>query len=164
MRCMRAVLLILVLLAGSLSPPWLRAQEARPPGQPDESRSFYLEQNYPNPVNPDTWIPFQLEERLFDDDGPVTVTIRVYNILNQLVAIPEAVEHPAGRDVLLINLPYIRPGRHLAYWDGRDTAGRPVPSGVYYVQLVVGNQAHTRKLVVLNERRRRNIIPWFGNR
>jgi len=159
----RSVLLIMVLLAGSLSPPGTRAQEALTVRvQAEEQRGFVLEQNYPPTVNPETWIPFSLESVLFREGRPVRTTIRIYNILSQVVAIPEAVDHPEGRGARLIDLEYTDPGRKLAYWDGRDTAGRLVPSGVYYMQMVVGEETQTRKLIVLTPRRSRNIIPWFG--
>jgi len=159
----RPVPLILFLLAGCLSPPALAAQQgveaARSP--PREVPAFALEQNYPDPVNPETWIPFTLDAALFASRGEVAVTMRIYNILNQVIAIPEAVEHPAGRGTRINNLGFAEPGRKFAYWDGRDQAGRQVPSGVYYVQLVVDdNIPDTRKLVVLNNPRRRRILPW----
>lgn len=158
----RSVLLILFLLAGSLSPPLLDAQgtsAARSPAE--ESRGFVLEQNYPDPVNPETWIPFTLHESLFEGSGQAAATIRIVNILSQVVAIPEAIDHPNGRGTRVINLPYLEPGRKIAYWDGRDSAGRPVPSGVYYMQMVVGEEPpQTRKLIVLNPRRRGRIFPW----
>jgi hypothetical protein len=159
----RSVLLILVLLAGSLSPPGAWAQTASAARQPpEEVRGFVLEQNYPPTVNTETWIPFSLDSTLFERNSTVSATIRIYNILSQVVAIPEAVDHPNGRGLRLLDLPYSEPGRKLAYWDGRDNAGRPVPSGVYYMQMVVGEETQTRKLIVLNPRRGRNIIPWFG--
>lgn len=155
------VLLILFLLAGSLSPPGARAQTAAASRQSMEAtRSLVLEQNYPNPVNPETWIPFYLGPELFEEEKPVAVTLRIYNILSQVIAIPEATDHPGGRGVRVIDLNYAEPGRKVAYWDGNDTAGRPVPSGVYYIQLVVGEETMTRKLTVLNPRRRRTIFPW----
>lgn len=157
----RSVLLILLLLAGSLSPPTATAQGSPTAAQSaGANRGFALEQNYPNPVNPETWIPFSLNPVLFEQDEEVLVTIRIYNILSQLVAIPEAMDHPRGRGTRVINLEYDVPGRKVAYWDGKDTAGRPVPSGVYYIQMVVGDEPQTRKLIVLNERRRRRIFPW----
>jgi hypothetical protein len=160
----RSVLIILILLAGSLSPPSAEAQGSPVPRQTtEEVRGFVLEQNYPPTVNPETWIPFSLEPRLFDGGRQVTATIRIYNILSQVVAIPEAVDHPDGRGLRVIELAYEEPGRKLAYWDGRDSAGRPVPSGVYYLQMVVGEETQTRKLIVLNPRRGRSIIPWFGS-
>ncbi|MEX2571372.1 MAG: hypothetical protein WD737_08695 [Gemmatimonadota bacterium] len=159
----RSVLLILFLLAGSLSPPGSHAQESPPALQSAENtRGFVLEQNYPNPVNPETWIPFTLEPSLFDDGGSVAATVRIYNILSQVIAIPEAIDHPRGRGAQLINLAYSEPGRQIAYWNGRDQSGRPVPSGVYYVQMVVEgvSEPQTRKLTVLNPRSRRRIFPW----
>jgi hypothetical protein len=161
MQCARPVLLILFLLAGLLSPPCLQAQESRSPPEAETPRGFYLEQNYPNPVNPETWIPFELEESLFADDDSVIVTIRIFNILSQVVAIPNAIDHSSGEEVRIMSLPYREPGRKIAYWDGKDTMGRRVPSGVYYCQLVVNDQPHTRKITVLNPERRRSIFPWF---
>lgn len=150
-----------MLLAGGLSPPHASAQN---PGAVPEietaDRGFALEQNYPNPVNPETWIPFYLDGELFRERDQVPVTIRIYNILSQVVAIPEAMDHPRGRGTRVINLPYAQPGRNIAYWDGKDLSGRQVPSGVYYIQMVVDGEPQTRKLVVLNERRRRRIFPW----
>jgi hypothetical protein len=86
--------------------------------------------------------------------------MRVINILNQVIAIPEAVDHPSGRGTRIINLTYVEPGRKIAYWDGKDLAGQPVPSGVYYVQLVIDDVPDTRKLIVLNNPRRGRILPW----
>lgn len=163
MQHARTVLLILLLLAGSLSPPCLRAQESRDGPRAQESQDFWLEQNYPNPVNPETWIPFHLEDRLFEAGDSAVVTIRIFNILRQVVAIAETVDHSSGRRTRVINLPYKEAGRKVAYWDGKDSAGRRVPSGVYYCQLVVNDQPRTRKMIVLNPRRRRNFFPWFGD-
>jgi hypothetical protein len=164
MPCARTVLLILFLLAGSLSPPTLEAQSAAPARQATTARSFAIEQNYPNPVNPETWIPFTLGAPLFDDGEPVTVTIRIYNMLNQVVAIPQAVDHPNGRATPVFNLPYTDPGRQTAYWDGRNLAGELVPTGVYYVQMVVTDsrgtsEPRTIKLSVIGPSRRR-LFPF----
>jgi hypothetical protein len=161
MPCARSVLLILLLLAGCLPPPALRAQEPRNGSAAEQSQGFYLEQNYPNPVNPETWIPFHLEESLFQNGDSAVVTIRIFNILRQVVAIPLAVDHPDGR-ARVLNLTFTEPGRKVAYWDGKDTAGRRVPTAVYYVQLVVENQTRssTRKITVLNSRRR-SLFPWI---
>jgi len=160
MQCARTVLLVLLLLAGSLSPPNLAAQ-ARGDPVSEQAQGFILEQNYPNPVNPETFIPFILEESLFRNADTALVTLRIYNILRQVVAIPEALDQPSGRRVRLINRAFTQPGRTIAYWDGRDAAGRRVPSGVYYYELVVNDAPIVRKMIVLNDARRR-IIPWFG--
>jgi len=160
MQCARTVLLVLLLLAGSLSPPPLTAQARGDPAT-EQTQGFVLEQNYPNPVNPETFIPFILEESLFRNGDPAVVTLRIYNILRQVVAIPEALDHPSGRRARLINMAFSQPGRTIAFWDGRDAAGRRVPSGVYYYELVVNDVSIVRKMIVLNDSRRR-VIPWFG--
>jgi hypothetical protein len=155
----RSVLLILLLLAGSLSPPGAHAQGAQAVRSAGEANTgFILEQNYPETANPQTAIPFRLEPILFENGNPVTVTIRILNVISQPVAIPEALEHPRGRGVRIVNLPYTQPGRYIAFWDGRDPAGRQLPTGVYYVQMVVGEQSHTKKIVLDNPRRRRPFI------
>lgn len=162
MRYRRAVLLVLLLFAGSPSPP-AAAQEGRVVPPAEEVALFDLEQNYPNPVNPETWIPFTLSDALYERGDTAMVSMRVFNVLRQLVAVPEVIDHPAGREVRLLNLAFTEPGRHVAYWDGTDMNGRRVPSGVYYCQLVIEDraQSQTRKIIVLNPKRRRSIIPWF---
>jgi hypothetical protein len=163
MGCARSLLLVLILACGVLVPSSLHPQEPRGPPGNGNPRGFRLEQNYPNPVNPETWIPFVLEESLFAEADSGIVSIRIFNILRQIVAVPVAVDHPRGRNTRVNDLVYDRPGRKVAYWDGRDTSGRLVPSGVYYYQLVVNGQpSPIRKLTVFSPRRRGNFIPWFG--
>lgn len=167
MRRAPAVLLLLLVIYGFLSPPDARAQDAQPqaPRLVQPERAFWLEQNSPNPVNPETWIPFHLEEGLFKDGKPGVVSIRIYNMLRQLVAVPTAVSHPRGRDVRLTELRYTEPGRKLAYWDGKDLNGKPVPSGVYYCELTVNERSDFIRIVVTapNKRSRFNI-PLFRTR
>ena len=157
--CARSVLLILVLLAGSLSPPALSAQEARARTLGQSERGFYLEQNYPNPVASDTYIPFALEDNLFENGDSVVVSLRIYNILKQLIAIPRVQTRPNTRGDRILNLVFRQPGRVVAYWDGKDTAGWPVPSGMYFAELSVNGSPDTRRIVVLNPTRRRSILP-----
>jgi hypothetical protein len=156
----RSVLLILLLSAGSLSPPVLRAQEARGQIPVQSGQGFHIEQNYPHPINPDTYIPFVLEESLFERSDSVVVTLRIVNILNQVVAIPDLQVTERTRERLL-NLVFRRPARMLAYWDGRDLAGERVPGNIYYAVLDVQGQVRVKKLVVENPTRRRSIIPRF---
>lgn len=139
---------VILLALGILSVP-LHGQDAGGGArQGDRERGFRLEQNYPNPFNPSTTIPFVLEEEVFEDGSPAMVTIRIFNILQQLVAIPTALNHPHGNGVPVYDLPYDTPGRKEAFWDGKDRNGREVASGVYYIQLVVNNQSVVRKMVV----------------
>ena len=154
----RSVLPILLLLAGSLSPP-LHAQDGRTDGPSSSGQGFHLEQNYPNPVAEDTWIPFVLEDRLFESNDSVVVSLRIYNILAQVVAFP--VTAVAGRTVRqrVLNLVFRDPGRRLAYWDGKDIGGKPVPSGMYVAELRVNDRPQARKVVVFRPGRGRSIIP-----
>jgi len=162
----RSVLLILVLLAGSLSPPaGAQEQELRSSPPLERGRTFQLEPNYPNPVSSETYIPFTLHSDLFQNRDSVVVSLRIFNPLRQVVAIPDLVDEDRGGRMPIINLAFHEPGRKIAHWDGRNEAGQPLPSGVYYCQLEIRGEPEpqTRKIIVLNPRRRRTIIPWFGN-
>ncbi len=134
---------ILLLVLGAL-PAQLQAQV----DQNQSQSGFELEQNYPNPFNPETRIPFRLGESLFMDGRPATVTIRIYNVLRQLVASPTALGHTQGEGLPIEDLEFDAPGRFEAYWDGTDRSGTQVASGVYFVQLVVNGQAQVRKMFV----------------
>ena len=139
--CRLALLLVCSLgLAGSL--------HAQAGSAGDTERRFQLEQNYPNPFNPETRIPFVLSDDLFADGNPVRVTVRIYNVLQQFVAAPTALNHSLGEGLPVEELEYITPGRHEVYWDGRDRSGNQVASGVYFVQLVVNGQSEVRKMFV----------------
>ncbi len=92
-----------------------------------------LLQNFPNPFNPDTWIPYQLKE-----DG--NVLIRIYSISGELVREINLGYKPAGV--------YVSKDRS-AYWDGKDRFGMPVASGVYFYNLKVNDFSETKKLIIL---------------
>ena len=88
--------------------------------------------NYPNPFNPETWIPYQLAE-------PADVALTIYDI--------------HGRVVRHLNLGYQRAGVYqnkarAAYWDGRNAQGEPVASGVYFYTLKAGDFSATRKMLI----------------
>ncbi len=124
-----------------------KAQEP-PPGSEEQAAGFRLEQNYPNPFNPETRIPFELTDALFEDGEAVTVSIRIFNILQQFVAAPVALGYGGGEGLRMLQLEYTAPGRYEAWWDGRDRNGNQVASGVYFVQMVVNDQAVMRKMFV----------------
>jgi hypothetical protein len=136
--------IIFVLLGGTALP--LQAQQPAP--DREQERGFRLDQNYPNPFNPTTRIPFFLDEDLFQDGRPVVVSVRIFNILQQLVAVPVALDHTEGNRVPVEGLEYSTPGRKEAFWDGLDQFGRAVASGIYYLQLLVNGRSHVRKMVV----------------
>ena len=92
-----------------------------------------LHQNFPNPFNPETWIPYQLS-----NDG--RVTFHIYSISGQLV-----------RE---LNLGMRKKGGYLdkrsaAYWDGRDQYGQDVSSGIYIYDFRAGTFRASRKMVIL---------------
>jgi hypothetical protein len=153
-RAPPVLLLLLVVVLGFLHPPPAQAQDPSAPASAQAAKGFRLEQNYPNPVNPETWIPFYLEESLFKEGRPGVVTIRIYNILRQVVAVPTAVGHPRGRNVRMTGLRYTQAGRKVAYWDGKDLQGRRVPSGLYYCELVVNERSDFIRIVVVTPRKR----------
>jgi hypothetical protein len=92
------------------------------------ARELELFQNTPNPFNPVTHIRFTV-----DRDGPVA--LRVYDVTGRLVR-------------TLVDRP-LPAGSHAERWDGRDTRGSVVASGVYYIRLRSGRRTLTRKAVML---------------
>ena len=99
----------------------------------DEDEFTDLYANYPNPFNPDTWIPYYLSQ---DAD----VTIRIYNSAGQLVRTLDLGQQVAGI--------YMDKDK-AAYWDGKDDLGQQVASGIYYYTLRAGDFSATRKMVII---------------
>ena len=89
--------------------------------------------NYPNPFNPETWIPYDLAE---DAD----VHIHIYNLKGQSIRQLKVGFQTAGT---------YRTRSRAAYWDGRNAAGEPIASGVYFYTLQVGGFKATRQMVIL---------------
>ena len=97
--------------------------------------------NYPNPFNPETWIPYQLAT-------PADVTLKIYDI--------------QGRVVRDLDLGHQRAGMYhtrsrAAYWDGKNAVGEPVASGIYFYTLstestrdsvTAGEFTATRKMLI----------------
>ena len=88
--------------------------------------------NYPNPFNPETWIPYQLADA-------ADVTLTIYNLQGVVVRRLALGHQPAGF--------YHGRGR-AAYWDGKNQLGEPVASGVYFYKLVAGEFSATRKMSI----------------
>ncbi|MCE2403225.1 T9SS type A sorting domain-containing protein [Candidatus Poribacteria bacterium] len=89
--------------------------------------------NYPNPFNPETWIPYQLVK---DSD----VAINIYDAAGHLVRHLELGFQTTGF--------YIGKSR-AAYWDGRNDSGERPASGVYFYQLKTSDLTATRKMVIM---------------
>ena len=88
--------------------------------------------NYPNPFNPETWIPYQLAQ-------VSDVQIRIYAARGILVRTLNLGHQAAGI--------YSEKNR-AAYWDGRNQLGEPVASGVYFYTLIAGDFMGTRKMLI----------------
>ena len=96
------------------------------------NRENALLANFPNPFNPETWIPYQLAK-------PTEVTITIYAVNGQIVRTLTLGYQPAGN--------YQNRSR-AAYWDGRNAFGEPVASGVYFYTLTAGDFSATRKMLI----------------
>ena len=89
--------------------------------------------NYPNPFNPETWIPYQLAEA-------ADVTLTIYDIKGAPIRRLDLGHQSAG---------YYTDRAKAAYWDGRAETGEPVASGVYFYSLSAENYSATRKMLIL---------------
>jgi len=89
--------------------------------------------NYPNPFNPETWIPFQLAQ-------DSTVTAKIYDVTGKKIRLIELGHIPAGN--------YVESNKAI-YWDGRTEDGEQVSSGTYFYQIEAGGYTDTRKMVIL---------------
>ena len=88
--------------------------------------------NYPNPFNPETWIPYQLAK-------PADVTLTIYAMDGSVVRTLALGHQPTG----------VYQGKsRAAYWDGRNALGEPVASGVYFYTLTAGDFSATRKMLI----------------
>ena len=89
--------------------------------------------NYPNPFNPETWIPYDLAE-------DTEVEIHIYDL--------------KGKSIRKLSLGFQNAGSYrtrsrAAYWDGRNAVGEPVASGTYFYTLRAGQIKATRQMVIL---------------
>ena len=89
--------------------------------------------NYPNPFNPETWIPYQLAES-------AEVTLTIYDMNGQLVRRLEVGHQAAGM---------YRSRSRAAYWDGRNHLGESVASGLYFYTLTADEFTATRRMLIL---------------
>ena len=88
--------------------------------------------NFPNPFNPETWIPFQLAK-------PSEVTITIYDVRGRVVRTLKLGHQAAG--------PYQSRSK-AAHWDGRNHFGEKVATGVYFYTFTAGDFSATRKMLI----------------
>ena len=94
---------------------------------------FALFPNYPNPFNPETWIPFELDE---DSDVDVYIYDSRGLLIRQLELGYREVGSYASRDTA-------------AYWDGRNSVGERTASGVYFYEVRTPSKSAVRRMVVV---------------
>jgi hypothetical protein len=133
--------LAFVLALCAISPKSAAGQASNAP--PRGRKLGTLGQNYPNPFKPETFIPFTVDD-CNGTGGQHVVSLRIYNVLAQLVAIP--VLHGANKPIANLRLSC---GEYLGYWDGRVARSRrPAATGVYVYELVVGGERTSKKMFV----------------
>jgi serine protease AprX len=107
--------------------------DLKPTSVPEEPISippncFVLYQNYPNPFNPATVVEFNIAQ-------PAKVSLKIYNIMGQLVRVLVDEEKEEGA--------------YTIYWDGNDRNGQPVSSGIYFYKLEAGDFTEVKKMVLI---------------
>ena len=88
--------------------------------------------NYPNPFNPETWIPYHLAE-------PADVTLTIYAVDGQVVRHLDVGHQAAG---------YHQSKSRAAYWDGRNSIGERIASGIYFYTFTAGDFSVTKKMLI----------------
>ena len=88
--------------------------------------------NYPNPFNPETWIPYQLAK-------PAEVALHIHAVDGTLVRTLSLGHQAIGT---------YQSRSRAAYWDGKNALGEPVASGVYFYTLTAGDFNATRKMLI----------------
>ena len=89
--------------------------------------------NYPNPFNPETWIPYQLSKS-------AEVTLAIYNVKGEMVRQLELGHKAAGN--------YLSRSQAI-YWDGKNQSGEKVATGVYFYRFTAGDFSATRKMLII---------------
>jgi hypothetical protein len=89
--------------------------------------------NFPNPFNPETWMPFDLSEES-------SVNIRIYNTRGERIRTLDLGRLPAGEYAT---------SSSAGHWDGKNDVGEPVASGVYVYELTAGDYHAVRRMVVM---------------
>ena len=108
------------------------ADNSSAPSQSTVPETTALLANFPNPFNPETWIPFQLAT-------PSDVTITIYDIRGRVVRTLVLGNQPAG---------VYRSRSKAAHWDGNNHFGEKVATGLYFYTLKAGDFSATRKMLI----------------
>lgn len=93
----------------------------------------FIGRSYPNPFNPEVWIPFELSE-------PSPVRVSIYASNGRLARVLDLGRLPAGL--------YLQPGR-AAHWDGRNALGEPMGSGLYFYRIEAGGTSRVGRMLMV---------------
>jgi hypothetical protein len=146
----RALFVVLVLSA--FMPSRSAAQGSFPQPGGGQGAGLQLGQNFPNPVVQDTRIRFVVGDAqgCTDSGRQHRVSLRIYNLLAQLVAVP-VLQGGAGNAAggeSLENL-FLTCNEYTAYWDGKySQTGEDVASGIYLFRLEVDGKVLVKKMIV----------------
>jgi len=146
----RFLCVVLILIFSAWASPELSAQGGpSSPGSMGESQQvFRVLQNYPNPIQSETRIPFELYEDAFPEGAPAVVSARIFNVLRELVEVPTTLGHGAGDGVPVVELEYTAPGRYELFWNGLNRSGTRAAPGVYLLEMTVNGRPQVLKMVV----------------
>lgn len=112
-------------------------------GSRQRATSTSLLQNYPNPFSHTTTIPYSLPGRRGDTETRRGGEVSTYQLINL------SVYDLSGRLVATLVDGPEEAGSHTVRWDGRDSSGNQVGSGIYFYQLTTGDYSACRRLAVL---------------
>jgi hypothetical protein len=144
--------LAMVLALGALVPRMSSAQGSTPVAPGKHGTGLFLGPNYPNPLVSETRIPFTVgDSACTDPTRQYKVSLRIYNLLAQLVAVPVlqngTITLAGGEPLEGVQLTC---GRYTAYWNGTAIPDkRPVAPGLYLYRLEVDGQGDVKKMIVV---------------
>ena len=107
--------------------------DAAPSAEAQVPKTTKLLPNFPNPFNPETWIPYQLNK-------PNDVSITIYDIRGTVVRTLDLRQQKAG---------FYTDRNRAAHWDGRNMTGERVANGVYFYRLKAGDYSYLRKMLIM---------------
>ncbi|HEY7897123.1 MAG TPA: hypothetical protein VIC03_01800 [Gemmatimonadaceae bacterium] len=148
---LRWAALIGVLAFSALAPRSASAQSSLPGGGRDQGSGAVLGQNSPNPFVSETRIPFTVGDypTCSDPSRVYRVSLRVYNILSQLVAVPvlQGGSGSVAGGAPLENVE-LGCGQYMGYWDAKNSrTGQDVAPGIYLYRLETDGRAVTKKMI-----------------
>lgn len=143
--------LLCVLALTAFVPEAAEAQAGPPGGSPERGVGVELGQNYPNPFNPETKIPFAISGPTCTEGRVYRVTMRIYNVLAQPVAVPilQGEGAPPSQAGLRMENLLLPCGSYTAYWNGlNERTSREVASGIYVYVIEVDGANFAKKMFV----------------